>query len=351
MTKHGMRNAECCANPTFDVRSSALALLALAFLNSAAAQPAPVVRPQPKFEEQTLVEKRAAVEIDDTVFLHNHFGNVVAAGASGREAVITVELAAGGDSRQDAQDFLRRMTVVAERQGRRLSISVCCPECGTATEHRSNFNLKLPARAVLRIENTYGDVAVDDMLGMVLVQNRFGSLGVHNCRAAEVANVVGDVNITGLTQSSLVDNRFGNVDARDLQGNIRIRNENGALHLAASSGQIQLDNRLGDVSIAACRGRFRVTSNLGNVVFAQAENTPDTAIISCRSGGIRLNLPATPSARISARAKQGRVDTQWSGAAVSAGDQGRSLACMLGQGLASFDLETAGGDVSIGTAP
>jgi hypothetical protein len=337
-----MRNAECCAG---------LVLLAFALPSSGSAQPAPVVRPQPRFEEQTSVEKRAAVETDDTVFLHNHYGNVVAAGVSGREAVIRVELAAGGDSRQDAQDFLRRMTVVADRQGRRLNISVSCPQCGAATEYRSNFNLKLPVRAVLRIENTYGDVTVDDMQGMVLVQNRFGSLGVHNCRAAEVANVVGDVNITGLTQRSLVDNRFGNVNARNLQGSIRINNENGALHLAGSSGQVQLDNKLGDISIAACRGRFRVSNNLGNVVFAQTENTPDTAIVSCRSGGIRLNLPAAPSTRISARANQGRIDAQLSGASVTASDEGQSLNCTLGQGLASFELETAGGDVSIGTAP
>ena len=249
-------------------------------------------RPAPKFQEKTSVEKRVLLGADDTVVLHNRFGNVTCLGGGGGEAQIKAELTAGGDTRNDARDCLQRMTLVTERQGRRLNVSVNCPETSAATEYQSDFNLRLPARVVLQVENTHGYVTVDDMRGAVSVRNRFGSTGIHNCRSADVSSIVGDVNLTGIVENSVVDNRFGNVSARNLQGGVRITSENGTLRVTDCRGIFRLDSKLGDISIASCQGRFSVNCNLGRVVFDQSACAPDTVVIRNRNGGIELNLPA-----------------------------------------------------------
>ena len=326
-------------------------LLVLGLSVSALAQPGPTVRPAPKFQERNAIEKRVELGADDTVILYNRFGNVACLGAGSGDAQIKVELTAGGETRNDARDFVQRMTLVAERQGRRLRVKVSCPETSAATEYSSNFNLRLPARVVLQVENTYGDVAVDDMRGAVLVRNRFGSTGIHNCRSAEVSSIVGDVNLTGIVESSVVDNRFGNVSARNLQGSVQITSENGPIRVTACRGAFRLDSKLGDISIASCQGRFSVNCNLARVVFEQSVRAPDTVTIRNRNGGIELNLPAEPSAQIAARANQGQVNCGLPGATASRGSDGESLVCTLGAGQASFDLETSGGPIRVSAAP
>jgi len=316
-----------------------------------AAQPGPAVRPAPKYQEKNSVEKRIVLGTDDTVVLHNRFGNIVCLGRPGAEAQIKVELTAGGETRTDARDFLLRMTLVAEREGRRLKVRVDCPETSAATEYQSDFDLNLPARVVLQVENTYGDVTVDDMRGAVAVRNRFGSTGIHNCRAANVSSIVGDVNLTGVVENSVVDNRFGNVSARNLLGSVNITSENGALRVTGCRGVFRLNSKLGDISIASCQGRFSINCNLGRVVFEQSARAPDTVVIRSWHGGIELNLPTQASAQIAARANQGQVNCCLPGAAPTRGSDGEALNCILGSGQASFDMETSGGGIAVNAAP
>jgi DUF4097 and DUF4098 domain-containing protein YvlB len=308
------------------------------------------MRPMPKFQEETLVGRQVAVGPDDTVFLQNRFGNVVVQG--GADAEVKAELIAGGDSKKDARDLLRQMTLTIEREGRKLNIAVNCPERGNATEFQSNFTASLPACALLQVENTYGDVLVDEVKAPVLVHNRFGSVSLHDCSSADVTNAFGDVNVTGLGLRVSVDNRFGNVNARDLQGDISVSNENGILRLAGSRGRFQLENTLGDLSVNSCQGRFKITSNHGNLNFVQSETGPDTILAVGRNGDIQLCLPNCPCAQIDARTARGKIDCRLPGTEpVRSGDQEQSLTCSLGTALASFDLETVGGDITIKAAP
>lgn len=323
----------------------------LGVLGPVFAQPGPTVRPAPSFQEKTSVEKRVLLGTDDTVVLHNRFGNVACLGGSGAEAQIRAELTAGGDTRNDARNCLQRMTLVVDRQGRRLNVSVNCPETSAATEYQSDFNLRLPARIVLQVENTYGKVAVDDMRGAVTVRNRFGTTGIHNCRAADVNSIVGDVNLTGVVENSVVDNRFGNVSARNLRGSVRITSENGTLRVTGCRGVFRLDSKLGDISIASCQGRFNVNCNLGRVAFEQSASAPDTVVIRNRNGGIELNLPDQPSAQVAARANQGRVNCGLPGAALTRSSDGESLVCTMGSGQASFDMETSFGGIAVNAVP
>jgi hypothetical protein len=314
------------------------------------AQPGPALRPMPKFEEESLVGRQVSVGPDDTVFLNNRFGNVVVQG--GADADVKVELIAGGDSKKDAWGLLRQMKLVVERDGRKLSIAVSCPERGDATEFQTNFSAVLPACALLRVENTYGDVLVDEVKTSVLVRNRFGSVSLHDCRSADVSNTFGDVNVTGLGPRVAIDNQFGNVNARDLQGDISVGNENGILRLAGSSGRFQLENTLGDLNVNSCQGRFKITSNHGGLTFVQSETGPDTVLAFSRNGDIQICLPNCPCAQINARTGRGKIDCRLPHTGtVSSGDREQSLSCALGTALASLELEAVDGDITIKAAP
>jgi len=316
------------------------------------AQPGPSVRPVPKFQEETLVGRQVAVGLDDTVIMHNRFGNILVQGSTYAEAGISAELIAGGDSKTDARDFVHQMALAVGTAGRKVSISINCPENGKATEFQSNFTLNLPACALLRIENTYGDVTVDGVNASVLVRNRFGSASVYNCRAADITNAFGDVNVAGIEERVEVDGRFGNVNARSVQGRIHISNENGALRLAGGNGQIQLENTLGDLSVTSSHGRFKIAGNHGNVTFTQSAPTADTVLATCRNGAIQLNLPDNPSTQITARAGRGKISTGIPDARPDAyGNDGQSLTCTLGLARSAFELETFSGDITINTAP
>lgn len=325
-------------------------LCVLGLVPRAFAQPGPALRPMPKFQEETLVGRQVSVGPDDTVILNNRFGNVVVQG--GADAEVKAELTAGGDSKKDAWSLLRQMTLVVERDGRRLNIAINCPERGNATEFQTNLNVSLPACALLRVENTYGDVLVDEVKASVLIRNRFGSASLHDCGSADVTNAFGDVNVTGLGPRVAIANRFGNVNARDLQGDISVGNENGILRLAGSRGRFQLKNTLGDLSVNSCQGRFRITSNHGGLTFVQSEAGPDTVLASSRNGGIEICLPNCPCAQIDARTGRGKIDCGLPGAeSVRTEGQEQSLTCALGTAVASFELEAVDGDITIKAAP
>lgn len=301
--------------------------------------------PTPRFQERNRVERRLTYETGDTIFVHNEFGNVRASAGPQAEVLVVIGLIAGGDSKRDAEDCLRRMNVAAERQGHRLNVSVTCPGENKATQFQVDFELSMPAAANLRIENSYGSVTVDDIEGVLTVRNRFGSASVHNCQSADIINACGDVDVSRLTQGVTIANQLGNTTVRGVTGKIRITNESGNLRLANSGGTITLENKLGELNAIQLTGRFKISSSEGDVTFQQSSVNPDTVVIVSSNGMIHLLLPAAPSAQIDAKALNGIVETSFPG--VPRTDRQDQLHWTAGQGLGFFDLETNGSRILI----
>jgi hypothetical protein len=310
----------------------------------------PDARPGPRFQERRRHEQVVAAERNDTVVVVNRFGNVQVSPGSSSEVKISAELIAGADSKACAESCLQRLTIKTERQVNRLVISSLADKvtCG-ATQFQANLTLTVPARASVRIENSYGDVAITGLQGRATVTNRFGNTSVDEGDFAGITNAFGDVSISGLAQGASVRNRFGNVNARNVSGALRISNETGTIRLAQSHGSAQVENRLGDIEVTDYEGSIEITSSEGPVVFRQTRTQADTVRINNRQGSIRVRLPEKPAASVNARTIGGKTSCQRGDAAgpVRRDDASGSVTYTFGQPGALFVLETVGAEIVI----
>jgi hypothetical protein len=361
MQKTQNRSAHSTAALTVPLRShedlSALIVLLIfvALATIVWAQPeAEAARLKPAFRESRQIERTVSVERHDTVAIQHQFGNVQVNCWPEAKVRVSGELVAGGDSKACAESCLNLMTVRIEPQGRRLDISAVPDkaEC-SATQYQSDLAVTVPEDAVLTIDNSYGDLTVVDLQGMVTTSNRFGNSDVHRCWSADITNAFGDVNVDQFAHGITVRNRFGNVSARNLAGPIQISNENGTVRVIRGTGRAQLANTLGEMSLVGLQGRIQITNVHGPVIFRQLKPGPDTVTINNRDGEIHLKLPEDASALVNVRTSDGRVENQHPGARKRSSDErsGQSVSYELGSKLAQFNLETTGGKVVLGAEP
>ena len=306
-------------------------------------------RPEPKFTAHRRIEKIMTLDRNDTVVLANQFGNVVISAWASSQIKVNAELVAGADTKVSAESCLGCMAVNATQQGRR--ITVCSArdkgDC-SATQFQTDLTIVVPDAVVLTVENSYGDITITGVQGVVTATNRFGTTNVHGVRYADVTNAFGDVNLERV-QGFVVRNRVGNVTAHDVTGPIRITNETGAIRLIRTVGPAQLENKFGEVVATDCQGRIEIANSQGPVTFRQLRVSSDTVRITGRRSALHLKLPATASARVNARVVQGSIVCAQPPLNQPAGSSGfdQALSYQFGDGTALFDLESIGAGITI----
>lgn len=318
---------------------------------AATPQPGAPDRTLPPCREQTRIEKSLPAVPNETVSVHNQFGNIDVRTAPQPNVTISVDLTAGADNRADAVTCLHRMALRARTKGQRLCIGIARPDTGICrvTQYQSNFVITLPPQTVLVVENSFGDVTIDGLQRSARATNRFGNTSVHHSNAVWITNAFGDVTAGNVTGGLTIENRNGNVTLHDVADRVDVTNEGGTTRLLRSRGDLRLTSKLGAVQVTDCHGRIQINSSLGQVEFALAPGAADTVSIASDNGQVCLDLSPQASAQIKAHAAQGRIETQarLAGQSLTTSDAGQDLTATLGAGQGRVDLQAAGAGIVI----
>jgi DUF4097 and DUF4098 domain-containing protein YvlB len=192
-------------------------------------------------------------------------------------------------------------------------------------EYPIDFEVVVPAGAVLNIVDTSGKIEVSDIDSAVQVHDGSGTVAVRRVRGPlEIDKESGDIRVEDVSGTTTLASRSGqlqfrrlgelnvtssdgNLDVSDAGsarlvnkgGNIRVSGVNGNVHIDDDSGEIQVSQVGGDVSIQDTSGQIRVShvgaltvdDTSGDVVVDGARSVD---IRSKESGQVKLKNVAGP---------------------------------------------------------
>jgi DUF4097 and DUF4098 domain-containing protein YvlB len=154
------------------------------------------------------------------------------------------------------------------------------------------------------------------------------------------------------------------VQLKDLKSDAEVRTSMSQIRAENSAAALDIENDYGDILVNKIEGGLKINSSQGDVtatelsgpVELQADGlvvdlswtalpTEGDSTISNEDGEIRLRLPTNGNARLEAASRYGRVDSMMPG--ISASDDGKHAAGMIGRGREPVIRVKAGGDIVI----
>jgi hypothetical protein len=192
----------------------------------------------------------------------------------------------------------------------------------------------------------------------VEIRTRSGDIDVSRVAEARISNTSGDIILSQISRS---------VEAATISGDVAVTDSAGRIRLAAISGQVEATNisstdagdelmvnsTSGDIQLEnVAQARVNANTTSGMVTFTGKLAPRGSYDLNSFSGDVVLNIPANSSFRLSARAQQGDVVTDFAIKSTSNDDsrnlvEGRRLTGTVGTGDASLNLHTFNGTVRL----
>ncbi|MBN1511982.1 MAG: hypothetical protein JXB13_08195 [Phycisphaerae bacterium] len=256
-----------------------------------------------------IVERIPLAGQSEAVVLHR-YGNVVIVGTADARASVDALVRVAARDRKLAREFADGIKIRTSGQGDSLVIATTYPS-KTPPDPELGYDVqlsvRLPARTIVSVGNSFGDVRVVGMNGDCRVVNRFGDVELDRCDRCEVENSYGRVRLAETRGLAVVRNSYGDVDLRVAGGPVQVRNRYGTVHTEQSADDVTIDNQFGNVFARPDRGAIWITNRYGDVnAWVDDAELAALSIIS-RLGRVDLSLNDQVPFRIDAAARGGRI--------------------------------------------
>jgi DUF4097 and DUF4098 domain-containing protein YvlB len=189
------------------------------------------------------------------------------------------------------------------------------------------------------VENSFNPISVSQFEGDVFAVNQYGDVNIQQTAGAvQVENSAGAVEAFDIGGDVTVINHLGQVLVQRVQGDLMLDNADSRVIIADILGETHIENR---------RGEIRAQDLRGDVIISNREGSVDLALDDIRNrlyrldsifGVVRLNLPPSPSALISAESRYGTIDSDFPLEITRAGPV-QTARGKLGQGMATIYLD------------
>src|SRR6266851_652705 len=219
-----------------------------------------------------------------------------------------------------------------------------------------SYDIAMPSDAPITVRNSFGIVEVSGVHGAADVENGYGTVNVRNAGTGRWNNAFGSIELTGaggngavtLTDaaSANITTSFGSVEARNIRGDLSVRDNNGNVEISGVGGSADITDSFGNVSFADVHGRVNCTTNNGRVKGSSV--TGGSVTIRDSFGNIELDTISgtldaeTSNGRISVRDARGSVTLKSSFGAIEASNIPKGIRAVTGNG--GISLTDIGGD-------
>ena len=168
------------------------------------------------------------------------------------------EMRVESDSRRDAEDYLRDLSVEISNQSDRLIVRTQQPNDTRGRNFVVNYHICIPGDWRVLADNTNGVVRVDSVGNDVAVYQSNGEINL--------GTITGDVNVDLTNGNLFFRDVYGNLDAENVNGNIDARvtiPSNGKIRMGTVNGNLLLSipaNTAADFSATATNGGISVSN-------------------------------------------------------------------------------------------
>ncbi len=274
------------------------------------------------------------VNADAKLTINNKYGNVNIEAWDKNQITIEVNITVDAKSEKESQRILDKISIdmsgsnTAVKATTKISGNINCKNC----EFSIDYKVKMPAKAMLELDNQFGNAYIGDLAGMISVEVAYGNL--------EMGKVIG--------KDSQIEVKFGNAEidyilAADLQleyGNMEIGK---AEYLKADTkfsnieigevSEIIMDSQYDGVEIgsadiidmkAAFTGieigevftKIELVSSYGGIEIDRVAGGFSLIDISTEFGGVELGISSSASYKLYGEASFGDIDFDESGAEI-----------------------------------
>lgn len=129
---------------------------------------------------------------------------------------------------------------------------IAVPSSAVTTISNGNGDIQIKGVKEVAIDNRYGDVVIQDIIGKVSLINKNGHITVKN---------VGD--------RLVVENSYGNVEASSIDGDAKIENKNGDIEVEGIKGDLDIDNQYDDIIFRDITGNVVIEHKNGDILGEQ----------------------------------------------------------------------------------
>ncbi|HWI66527.1 MAG TPA: DUF4097 family beta strand repeat-containing protein [Symbiobacteriaceae bacterium] len=246
----------------------------------------------------------------------------------GSRPMVEMRVRAYAGTAAAAEALARQVQLRVDASGSRTTVTGERPTSGARLEVSFIITLPREANVRLKVDSASGSVTVYDRNGDVTLSSNSGSI--------RAERVKGRVDVRATSGSVVVLNVEGDVAATSSSGSLQVEAITGSAKVGATSGSVILRDISGKVSAQSSSGGVNI----------------DTGIIggdwdiNAVSGGVRMMMPASAGATVTARASSGRVTgPNW----LTIGEGRNSGSGTLNDGAFKVNIRTSSGDIRLET--
>jgi len=174
------------------------------------------------------------------IIIDHQFGDINVIKGANTQVKITGEKRVSARNKDIEEKFLKEMKLRVDERDNSIIITAEYPE-QRERERRFQkriksfsimYTIEVPDDIHIEMENSFGDIDLQDLNGEFRIRNGFGKLSA--------GRLQGDVNLK---------NQFGALEARDITGDTEINNEHGSLEIRTVNGQLRASNQFGEILV------------------------------------------------------------------------------------------------------
>jgi len=289
-------------------------------------------------------QKTLSLGAGQSFHIENKFGEVRIHGESSREVKISATIRVQADSREQAQGYADKVQIEIEQTAQGVEVRTHYPEENRNWFGRKNasysvdYEITMPADAPLNVKNSFGSVTVTGVRSKSEFDNSHGSLNVRDTGAARLSNSFGSIELAGAGGDVFVNDNNGSVQASQVKGSLEVRNRfgsitvrevggaanitggNGAVNLsdAASAnittsfgsvearnirGDLMVRDNNGNVDVSGIGGGADITDSFGNVTFSDVKGR-----VNCTTSNGRVYASSLSGSAVTIRDSFGNVE-------------------------------------------
>jgi DUF4097 and DUF4098 domain-containing protein YvlB len=325
-------------------------------------------------EHENQVEMTQAVKPDALIEVENAHGDVTLAASTDNAVHVEAHQIVHGSDNDAKRGFDETRpkllatasganVIVAARDGASVDLTISVPPGSSANIRTTHGDMTIAGVKRVDVNQSHGDVKVDDVSGNVHVQIDHGDVTAHG--------VTGDVDVDGHADDVSLSDVKGRATLNgEFFGDIRFEQIGSAVHFHSSrtdlmvpklAGEISFDS--GDLSISGPSGGLALTTRskdievTGLVGDARIENSNGDVNVTAASlgnvqvtagtGEVTMTVPANASFSVDASTGKGEeIQTDFP-LSTNYGDGERSLRGQVGQGGPKLILRAEHGELSL----
>lgn len=238
---------------------------------------------------------RAPWEGYGTLLVQTRNGSIDMAAADVKEIEIAVTRRAGGLTLGEAQENVKKVRIVAERDRKSpdcFVIRVDAPEALRNKSVGASFTIRVPQACGVDARTSNGSIGLA-RLGPVAASTSNGRIQLED--------------ISGTVQA---DSSNGSIVAVRVHGSLQAQTSNGSVHLTRVQGDCRVETSNGRIEVEEADGLLELeTSNGGIELHCAAGPQNLDATLRSSNAGIAIVLPSDARAAIELNTSNGRVTT------------------------------------------